>query len=138
MISASYIFRMSIPPDGLDTVHGVLAAVWQSAPGIQVEDRFRFETAIIELAANVIRYAAKNRDVTCVLAVDTSPERIEAVLEDTGDEADVDIAGRKMPDPEELAESGRGIALVKALVDELHYDRDNGTNRWRISRRLTR
>ena len=39
--------------------------------------------------------------------------------------------------PEELAESGRGIALIQALVDELEYVRSGSSNHWRISRSRT-
>jgi serine/threonine-protein kinase RsbW len=34
-----------------------------------------------------------------------------------------------------MAESGRGLALTLAAVDELVYRRDGDTNHWRIVRR---
>jgi anti-sigma regulatory factor (Ser/Thr protein kinase) len=35
------------------------------------------------------------------------------------------------------AESGRGLALINALVDELSYERENEHNLWKIMRRIS-
>jgi serine/threonine-protein kinase RsbW len=127
--------RMTSPPDDVDTVHDLLETVWTDAPAIAMEDRFSFETALIELASNVIRHADPGSGVSCVLTVETFPDRIEATLSDTGEPGEMQLIERDMPDV--LAESGRGIPLIQALVDELRYDRSDGLNRWYITRTLT-
>jgi len=48
---------MTSPPDDVDTVHDLLAVVWDGAPTVSAGDRMRFETALIELASNVMRHA---------------------------------------------------------------------------------
>jgi len=37
--------------------------------------------------------------------------------------------------PAELAESGRGMALIQALVDDLHYERVGDRNLWSIEKK---
>lgn len=39
-------------------------------------------------------------------------------------------------DPLDLLESGRGLAMIEAAVDEVHYARDGDTNRWTLVKRL--
>jgi serine/threonine-protein kinase RsbW len=125
---------MSAPPDDVDTVHELLAIVWADAPSISDMDRISFETALIEVASNVIRHADSGTGVTCTLTIETFDDHIEATLSDTGEPGNVQLVGRAMPD--ELSESGRGIALVQALVHELDYDRTGGLNHWRLLRRF--
>ena len=132
----THTLRMTAPPDDVDTVHRLLGSVWADVPSVPVEDQFRFETALIELASNVIRYAGAGKGVSCTLTIDNFEDRIEAMLTDTGEPGDMQLVGRSMPD--DLAESGRGILLIQALVDELSYDRHNGHNYWRIMRKLKR
>jgi len=129
-----HTLRMSSPPDDVDTVHDLLEIVWTEVPAIGMEDRFSFETALIELASNVMRHADPGSGVSCTLLIETFPDRIEATLSDSGEPGDVQLADRDMPDV--LAESGRGIPLIQALVDELRYDRTDGINRWHITRQL--
>ena len=130
-----HTLRMSSPPDDVDTVHDLLETVWTDDPNIGMEDRLSFETALIELASNVMRHADPGSGVLCTLTIETFPDRIEATLSDTGEPGDVQLADRSMPDA--LAESGRGIPLIQALVDELRYDRTDGLNRWYITRQRT-
>ena len=123
------------PPDDLNQVHELLLDVWRQAPEVPETDRVCFETALIELAANVLRHAAGYDGVTCRLSVDVTATAIEATLSDTGEPGHIDLALRPMPDTH--AESGRGIPLIHALVDEVHYTRADDRNHWRIARRLT-
>jgi serine/threonine-protein kinase RsbW len=125
---------MLTPPDNVDTVHELLETVWENVPEIDMVDRFSFETALIELASNVMRHADPGSGVMCTLTVETFPDRIQATRSDSGMPGDIQLTERSMPD--EFAESGRGIPLIIALVDELRYDREDGYNHWFISRHL--
>ena len=132
--TVTHTLKMTAPPDDVDTVHRLLGTVWADVPSVPIEDQRRFETALIELTSNVIRYAGGGKGVSCTLTVDNFEDRIEAMLTDTGEPGNMQLVGRSMPD--DLAESGRGILLIQALVDELSYDRYNGHNYWRIMRKL--
>lgn len=125
---------LTAPPGDLGIVHGLLASVWSDAPGVGVRDRMSFETALLELAGNVLAHADGGAGLTCTVTVEVRPDLLVARLEDDGRAGEVDLTQRAMPDV--LAESGRGIPLVQALVDDLAYERDDGVNRWSIARRL--
>ena len=64
---------------------------------------------------------------------------LEAVFRDTADEVD-SAAICAVLDPavdiwlDEIAEHGRGLALARAVVDELTYQRIDGVNQWRVCR----
>jgi serine/threonine-protein kinase RsbW len=127
-------FSLESPPDDVDTVQDLLASLWGETPQVTDADRIRFETALIELAANVMAYADPGSTVECTLVIEVTDARITATLTDSGIEADIPLTDRGMPD--ELQEAGRGLPLMRALVDEIEYTRDGELNRWRIARNL--
>lgn len=129
---SSHALRLSSPPDDVDTVHDFLAGIWRTS-SIDPMERFRFETALIELASNVMRHAAGRDGVNCSVTIEVSDSSIEAVLVDDGEPGEIDF-DREMPDT--LEESGRGIPLIRALVDKVVYTRSDDANRWHIARSL--
>ena len=131
---AVHTLRISSPPDDVNTVHNLLELVWRDSPQIRADERLRFEMALIELASNVMRHADAGTGVSCTVTIEMSPHEIRATLSDTGEVGQIELTNRSMPD--EFAESGRGIPLVQALVDELRFDREGGLNHWHISRRI--
>jgi serine/threonine-protein kinase RsbW len=64
---------------------------------------------------------------------------IEACFSDTGRPYEGDVATQVPPEPIDpllLAESGRGIALARAALDGLTYERaPGGTNHWCLIKR---
>jgi serine/threonine-protein kinase RsbW len=123
----------SAEPGWLDEVHDALARLWVATPVVPELDRIRFETAVIEIATNIVRHTLPSGvgavDATVVLR--SAPPRLEAELSDDGSAVVVDLD----PEPvDDLAESGRGIALVQNAVDTLTLDREGGRNTWRITR----
>lgn len=121
-------------PECLEEVHGLLAALWDAAPDVALEDRMMFELAVVEIAGNVVEHAAGGaaEPVQLVLRVAVHPDRLEARLRDDGTVALVDLARAQLPaDP--LAESGRGLALALAS-GRLTYAREGGANVWCLVR----
>lgn len=135
MNAESHTLLIDTPPDTLDSVHDLLQVIWDKSPEIDIQDRIRFETALIELASNIFRHAHKGSGVSCSLTVHISRDRIEASLRDTGQPGDIEIVDVEMPDV--LEESGRGLALINALVDEFTYERIDDHNVWHIAKRTS-
>lgn len=127
-----YEISMTSPPDNVDLVHDLLSQVWDNSPFVPVADRIRFETALIELVSNVVRHADDGTGVSCSLRIDASRGEVEARLSDSGVPGDIELGDATMPGGD--AESGRGLALIKSLVDDVDYTRTAGENHWRISR----
>jgi serine/threonine-protein kinase RsbW len=120
------------PPDSVDVVHDGLALLWQDEPSVVDLDRMMFETALIELASNVIQHGSASTTIICRLHVSADDQELRAVLMDTADPPRIDAGPREMPD--EMAESGRGLAFIHALVDSFAYERTEGGNTWTIAR----
>jgi serine/threonine-protein kinase RsbW len=117
----------------LEDVHAALARLWDAAPEVPDLDRLRFETAVIEIATNVVRHTVPVGDgpVRASVLLRADPARLEAELTDDGAPVRVDLDPAPVDD---FAESGRGIALVLRAVDSLSLAREGGRNTWRLAR----
>lgn len=122
-------------PECLGKVHDLLAEMWGSSPDVSLLDRAMFETAVIEIAANIVRHGSDEGRTVCNLTLEVYPDRLDAFFSDDGLIAHVNIDAAAMPDA--YAESGRGLAIAKAAVDVLRYERHDGDNRWTLSRTRT-
>jgi len=123
---------LACPPDDVTAVHDFLAGVWRDEPSIGAEDRMALELALVELTSNVIEHAGAGRGVSCSLDLDVADGTLGAVLRDDGGALPIDPAAASLPDA--LAESGRGLALVQMVVDELRYARVADRNEWSVRR----
>jgi serine/threonine-protein kinase RsbW len=120
-------------PASLDAVHALLHRAWGQHPDVAQDDRMRFEIAVVEVAGNVVEHAGDPEPVDFDLALRVGDDRLEARFRDAGKPVDIEVRTATMPDP--LAESGRGVALALATVDELTYWHDGAANHWLVLRR---
>ncbi|MCL8024390.1 ATP-binding protein [Nocardioides bruguierae] len=134
--------RLPAVPETVDEVGALLAEVWDEAPWTPAGDRFRLELAVTEVVGNVVEHAYAHvseegsaPDHSLTLALDVDHERLRAVVEDDGQAAAVDLSDLSMPDAE--AESGRGLPIALASVDELSYARTETRNTWTLTCRIT-
>lgn len=136
-MSSDASYRLDAPArDGsVDLVHELIDRLWTHEPAPSAEDRIRFEMAVIEIVGNIIEHAARI-DPPAVdprrfeLAIACTDGAIEADVSDDGKPVEIDLVSVTMPG--EDAESGRGLALAQAAVDELSYDRVGPRNHWRL------
>ncbi|WP_171058101.1 ATP-binding protein [Modestobacter altitudinis] len=120
-------------PASLDHVHALLVEVWAGNPDVEPDDRMRFELGVTEIAGNIVEHGAGAAPIEFHLGVDVFDDRLEARFRDPGRRVEVDFDAATMPDV--MAESGRGLALVLAVVDELTYRHDGSDNHWLVVRR---
>lgn len=114
----------------LDELHAALNRLWAETANVDAMHRLRFVTALSEVVANVVQHGRTPDGGTPTLTVSLSagPAGLLAELRDDG------VAVRatwELPE-DELAESGRGLALARAALDELRYSRVNGVNHWAL------
>ncbi|HEX9086413.1 MAG TPA: ATP-binding protein [Arthrobacter sp.] len=134
-VLARRTLRQAALPEVIEAVHAELDALWDDASFVPDMDRMTFATAVIEAASNVVQHAVPESTNPVELGVDISvtPIRLEARVSAFGatcpDPIDTDAA---MPDGE--AESGRGLALIRALVTTVTFKRQDGTNTWILSK----
>ena len=133
MSEKQYVVAGFAVPEGLEQLHGLLDQVRQEHPGLAPRDVMAFETAVIEIAGNVVEHDTSATTWTFILGV-TSTE-LRGSLADNGTTFEGDIDNQL---PEDLlAESGRGLAMAGTLLDELSYERAEGRNHWHMVRTLT-
>jgi serine/threonine-protein kinase RsbW len=127
------ILTLRTPADDINVVHAYIERIWALHPSLDMMDRLRFETALIELAANVIQHADDGKSIVADISIVIDDEHIRGTISDSSPAVKVDLTRRDMPD--EDAESGRGIAFIQRLVDVLHYERRDDENLWVIEKR---
>jgi serine/threonine-protein kinase RsbW len=122
-------------PACLDRLHAMLEAAWADHPDVGLSDRTLFEIAVTEVAGNIIEHTAAGEPLELGILVRVTAPHLKATFEDCGPAVGVALGSAELPD--DLAESGRGIALALRAADEVVYWRDGATNRWRVVRRRT-
>ncbi len=116
----------------LDHIHDLMAEAWVREPGVSTDDKVLFATAVAEVAANIVSHGQSSTGTEVTLTLRLAADQIEAVFLDDGDPADVDVDQAVLP--ADSAESGRGLAIARAALDELAYERLGSINRWRLVR----
>ncbi|MBM7510331.1 ATP-binding protein [Nocardioides sp. 31GB23] len=126
-------------PEILDLVHALLEHLLAQREDVDASARMRFEMSVIEILSNIVEHAYQadsglsrppggSRRFTITLAVTAT--RLIAALSDNGLPMSLDLETATMPD--DLAESGRGLAMATAALDALEYERVEGRNRWHL------
>lgn len=118
----------------VDHVLDALDDLWTDAPHVGAEDRTLFTLAVSEVATNMVQHTAEPDSVTITVDIRISPAQVEATLTDTAPPAEIDWDGVAMPEPD--SESGRGLALSTASLDDLRHVFDAGGNTWLLRRRI--
>jgi serine/threonine-protein kinase RsbW len=131
-MSSEFSLGAAAVPESLELIHELLEKVWEGEPGIDLMDRIRFETALIEVASNIIEHSqpAGSDPVRLVLVVECEPERLFAEFTDNAKPAGIDLAAAEFPD--DTYGSGRGLALAKVALDHFSYAKEDSGNRWTL------
>ncbi|GAA1479296.1 ATP-binding protein [Nocardioides aestuarii] len=128
------VLDLPVSPGAIDEVQDALARFWELDGAVTMLDRIRFESALVEIVGNAVEHAyafdstsgGVGRALEVRLLLDAA--RVEAEVSDNGLPVEIDLGQVTMPG--EDAESGRGLALALAAVDDMRYERSGGRNRW--------
>jgi serine/threonine-protein kinase RsbW len=131
---ASRSFRGRAADEAIESVHNDLDSLWLDVPFVGDMDQMTFTTAVIESASNIVQHAEPVGHDPVELGVDIEVQ--PALLQ-----ARVSAYNAKPPfgpmtpgSPDVEAESGRGLALIEALVTTVTFERQDGTNTWVLTR----
>jgi serine/threonine-protein kinase RsbW len=80
-------------------------------------------TCLQEAAKNALRFAASPLGVQ--ISVTVGSAEVTVTVRDHG--PGLDLTGRENPRPDPLSESGRGLFLLQALMDEVEFHVEDGT-----------
>ncbi|XAS67059.1 ATP-binding protein [Micrococcaceae bacterium Sec5.7] len=128
-------FRGQSSPEAIEAVHEMLDDLWEDASFVPDMDRMTFATAIIESASNIVQHAEPEAQDPVELGVDISVQLALLQARVSAFHAREPFASQMEPGmPDEDSESGRGLALIQALVTTVTFERQDGTNTWILSR----
>jgi serine/threonine-protein kinase RsbW len=133
-MTGDYLLDGLAVPDSLNLLHDLLEQVGGEHPELNASDLMLFETAVIEVAGNVVEHGKPPGEVRWTFRLAVRADRLEGTLSDSGEEYPGGAWGTDMPDT--MEEDGRGLALATAVLDSLVYERAGDVNEWTMVRRL--
>ena len=115
-------------PEALEEIHDALGDFWSAHGRVPESVQMAFGIAAAEVFANIVEYAEAK---TVRMDVAMSPNHLQVGFTDDGRPVEVDLESVEMPDV--FAESGRGLAIAKAALSDLSYERELPSgNRWML------
>jgi anti-sigma regulatory factor (Ser/Thr protein kinase) len=126
---------MSSDPRYLSVVRAAVGEL-SAACGLAEDSCHGVVLAVDEALANVICHAYKNQpDGEIEVDCEAGPNELVFRLLDHGEPVDpARICGRPL---DNISLNGRGTYLIKAMMDEVIYERIEGTNQVRMIKRLS-
>ena len=95
------------------------------------------ELSLQELLTNLVDHAYEgnpNGQITVRMA--SNRGQIFIQTEDAGTPANIKMEDVHMPNPEDLAEGGYGMAIIRSLMDDIRYETAQGKNIWTLVKNL--
>lgn len=125
----SEVLELRAEPGALDGIAAALARTWASHPQVPESIRLEMGIAVAEIGANIIEHSASVRPVRVRADIRVLPTEVRIEFVDDGDAVEIDLTQVSLPD--EMAERGRGLALAKAVLGLLDYQRTD-VNVWTL------
>ena len=125
----------------LEELHKILQwiRVRLEKKGLEGRTVRRLELALEEAVVNIIRHGYRGKLGKIEIGVKWSQERVEIVIRDWASPFDLLTHSPKINNQASLEEQetgGLGISLIKQIVDEVVYQRENNTNLLTLVKRL--
>ena len=118
----------------VEALHTELDLLWARAHFVPDTDRTAFTLAVVEATTNAVLHAVPATEAPIQLRVDVTadPRRLEANIYEIGAApCHVDL-DPPLPAPDR--ESGRGLAMIQALVSRVVFERHGDRNVWKLCR----
>lgn len=129
----SYAVEQVAAPESIDSLHDLLARVARENPEVPRDDLSMMETAVIEIAGNLVEHGRPPGEVTYRFDLTLHADRLEGVMADSGEELPGGLTD--LVEVDVMSESGRGLFLADAVLDTLVYRRTDAANIWSMTRR---
>lgn len=132
-----WVFDTVVGLQTLGDVRQTLAKVWSAHPEVPESVRAEIAIATGEIAANIVEHASRGRTTELRMEVVVLEDEVQVRFIDNGHRLDVDLDAVQMPDA--MAERGRGLAVARAVLRNLSYQRTDDGNLWTLlSERFSR
>lgn len=135
-----------VVPATLVGARGVTERIMGLCEPFSAEDRILYATAVMEWLVNVVKHSyAGALGAYITIHVVPGSQSIELIIEDTGKgmpSGGFNAAPREFvidaADVAQLPETGRGISIVKSVMDTVQYESVDGINRFTAVKRWRR
>jgi serine/threonine-protein kinase RsbW len=104
--------------------------IWRAHPKVAESVRAEIEIAAHEIAANIVEHAGADQPVHMRMEVAVLPDEIQVRFIDDGRELKGSLDSVCLPDG--MAERGRGLAVARAVLRNLSYQRMEDGNQWTL------
>lgn len=113
-----------------EAVHELFAGITEPVESL---DLMLFETAVVEVIGNLVQHGRPPGEVRFDLVVHVTDESLLGTVTESGETVPPELSDA-MPEPS--VESGRGLPLIRAVLDEFKFERVDDRNYWRLRRSL--
>ncbi|WP_312171046.1 ATP-binding protein [Microbacterium sp.] len=124
-------------PALIDEVLDALDSLWTEAPHVASEDSILFTLAVSEVTTNIVQHAEAfaHAEISVDVALRVTADELLATIVDTAHPASIDWENVSMPDQD--SESGRGLAIATAALDDFEHSGGGAGNTWVLRRRIS-
>jgi serine/threonine-protein kinase RsbW len=130
-MTGDYLLEGLAVSESLNLLHDLLDRVREDHPDVESTDLMMFETAVIEIANNVVEHGRPPGTIRYSFTLDVESDQLLGHLSDGGPPLEDPHA----PMPGIDSENGRGLALARIALDDLVYERVGEHNEWTMIRR---
>lgn len=124
-----WVLDSNVGTFSLDEVDDVLTRMWSVHLHVPIEVQMHVGIAVGEIAGNIVEHAGAHNSVWIRMEARVGRNEVRVDFTDDGAPSAVDLGRVGLPD--ELSETGRGLALAQAVLKNLSYRR-NGLNHWTL------
>jgi serine/threonine-protein kinase RsbW len=127
----SRVLDVSVGPGTLGEIDAALQRTWSAYPHVPPTIQMHMGIATAEIGANIVEHCAGVRSINLTMDIAVLSDRVRVEFVDDGGPVPVPVDLQSVRMPDEMAERGRGLALARAVLEELIYHRTH-LNHWTL------